>query len=141
MTQKIKKQAAALEYGAGLMIIFGLTALALCAVGVYGLMSHSVVERRHEIGIRTALGATPSQLVSSVTRRGMLLTAIGVAIGIPSALVLAQLLSGLIYGVNPWDSAIFVTAPALLVAITAIACYIPARRAVKVDPLAALHYE
>jgi putative ABC transport system permease protein len=141
MTVKIQKQASALRYVAALMIIFGLAALVLCSVGVYGLMAYSVAERRHEIGIRMALGAAPSNLLRTIAGRGMALTGLGLAVGIPSALVMAQLLSSLIYGVSPWDVFIFSAAPLLLVVVSGLACYIPANRAMKIDPLVALHYE
>jgi putative ABC transport system permease protein len=141
MAGKITKQASALRYVAALMILFGLAALILCAVGVYGLMAYSVAERRHEIGIRMALGAAPSNLLTTIAGRGMRLTGMGLALGIPAALALARLLSSLIYGVNPWDAVIFSAAPLLLVAVAAAACYSPASRAMKVDPLIALHYE
>jgi len=123
------------------MIIFGMAALVLCSMGVYGLVSYSVAERRHEIVIRVALGAEPVRLFGTITGGGLRLTAIGLAVGIPSALVLAQLLSSLIYGVSPWDPTIFIAAPLSLACIAGLACIIPAGRAIKVDPMEVLHYE
>jgi predicted permease len=141
MSEKIARQAAALRYIASLMIIFGMAALVLCSMGVYGLVSYSVAERGHEIGIRVALGAEPLQLLWTITGGGLRLTAIGLAVGIPSALVLAQLLSSLIYGVSPWDPPIFIAAPLALACIAGLACVIPAGRAIQVDPMEVLHYE
>jgi predicted permease len=141
MSAKIARQAAALRYVASLMIIFGMAALVLCSMGVYGLVSYSVAERGHEIGIRVALGAEPLRLLWTITGSGLRLTAIGLAVGIPSALVLAQLLSSMIYGVRPWDLTIFIAAPLALACIAALACVIPAGRAIQVDPMEVLHYE
>jgi putative ABC transport system permease protein len=113
----------------------------LAAVGVYGVMAYSVNERRREIGIRMALGASRAEVLQAVMARGTVLTAGGLAIGTPLALVLARLASGLIYGVNAWDVATFIGVPLALAAIALTASYVPALRATRVDPLVALHYE
>ena len=141
MATKIRTQASALRYVAALMGIFGMIALALAAVGVYGVMAYSVTERRQEIGIRMALGAQRADVLLNVLSRGFTLAAAGLAIGVPAALVLAQLLSNVFYGVSTWDAMIFVATPGALTAIALIASYIPARRATKVDPIVVLRYE
>jgi len=126
---------------AALMGIFGFVALVLAAVGVYGVMAYSVTERRHEIGIRMALGARQPDVLRSVMGRGLALAGVGVAIGAPLAMVLAQLLSSLLYGVSTWDATTFLGVPIVLAAIALVASYVPARRATRVDPLVALRYE
>jgi ABC-type antimicrobial peptide transport system permease subunit len=141
MEEKVRRQASGLQYIAGLMAVFGLAALALAAVGVYGVMAYSVNEQRREIGIRMALGASRAAVLSAVMARGLRLTAGGLAIGTSLALVLARLVSSLIYGVNAWDATIFIGVPLALAAIALTASYVPALRATRVDPLVALHYE
>ena len=141
MATKIRTQAAALRYVAALMGTFGTIALALAAVGVYGVMAYSVAERRHEIGIRMALGARRSNVLRNILGRGLRLTAAGLAIGVPAALALAQLLANFFYGVSTWDPMTFIGMPCTLAAIALVASYIPARRATKVDPVVVLRYE
>jgi len=138
---KIHKQANALRYVAGLMGIFGFIALILAAVGVYAVMAHSVMERRHEIGIRMALGARPAEVLRTVMSRGIALTAASLAIGIPLALALSLMLSSLLYGVRAWDLVTFIAVPLVLASIALAASYIPARRATRVDPTVVLRYE
>jgi putative ABC transport system permease protein len=141
MATKIRTQAGALRYVATLMGIFGTIALALAAVGVYGVMAYSVTERRHEIGIRMALGAGRADVLFNILGRGLTLAATGLAVGVPAALAMAQLLSSFFYGVNTWDTMIFVATPCALAVIALVASYIPARRATKVDPIVVLRYE
>jgi putative ABC transport system permease protein len=104
-------------------------------------MAYLVGERVHEIGIRMALGATPANVVGMVLRRGLTMTCIGIAIGLPGSYALANVLASLFYGVRATDSETFLGIPLLLAAIAAVACYIPARRATRVDPMIALRYE
>ncbi len=126
---------------ARLTTVFGLLALVLAMIGLYGTMAYSVMRKTHEIGIRMALGANPSNVLSMVIRQGLTLTLIGVAIGIVAALGVTRLISSMIYGVTPYDPATFVLVAVVLVAVALLACYIPARRAMKVDPMVALRYE
>jgi putative ABC transport system permease protein len=116
-------------------------ALFLGIVGLYGVIAYSVSQRRQEIGIRMALGAGKSAILNLVISQGVKLALIGVAIGVAGALGLMRFLSGLLYGVKPNDPLTLVAVSALLIAVTLFACYIPARRATKVDPLETLKHE
>ncbi|HEU4387966.1 MAG TPA: FtsX-like permease family protein, partial [Blastocatellia bacterium] len=120
---------------------FGLMALLLAVVGIYGVVSNSVTQRTHEIGVRVALGAQPRDLLRQVVGRGMLPVSAGLVIGIPVALGLTRMLEKLLFEVKPTDPLTFIAFAALLMFVAMIACYIPARRATKVDPIVALRYE
>ena len=124
-----------------LMGLFGGLAMLLSAVGVYGLLSHAVTQRTHEMGIRMALGAQMSDVLKLVLKQGMMLALIGEAVGLVGALMLTRLIRGLLFGVTPNDVTTFVVVITILSIVALLACYLPARRATKVDPLIALRYE
>ena len=121
--------------------IFAGIAISLAVVGIYGVMSYFVSERTHEIGIRIALGALPSDVVSLVGKLGLKLTLIGVVIGVGLAIGLTRLIAGFLVGVKPTDPVTYAVVAMVLVGVASLACYIPARRASRVDPMVALRYE
>lgn len=124
--------------GALLLAIFGGLALALASIGVYGVMAYSVSQRTRELGIRLALGATSGEVRRMVLRQGLLLTLSGIAVGTATAVFLARLVSDLLYGISAIDPLTFVVIPLVLLAVAALAIYIPARRASRVDPVVAV---
>jgi putative ABC transport system permease protein len=121
--------------------LFGIAATFLVCLGIYGLLAYSVAQRQREIGIRMALGAERSDVLSMVVVQGLKLAMIGVAIGIAGALALTRFLSSMLYGVKPTDPLTFIAVSLILIAVALVAWYIPARRAAKVDPMVALRYE
>jgi predicted permease len=124
-----------------LMTVFAGLALTLAAVGIYGVISYSVSQRTHEVGVRIALGATRGTVLRMIVRQGLGLTLIGAAIGLLGALGLTRILKSMLFGVKPTDPLAFVAVSILLVAVALLASYVPARRATKVDPMVALRYE
>ena len=124
-----------------MVALFAATALLLAGLGIYGVISYLVSERTHEIGIRLALGAQRGSILQMVLRQGLRLAIVGAAIGLACAMVVSRLMAGMLYGVNPTDPLTFVAVAVLLVGVALLACYIPARRAIGVDPLVALRHE
>lgn len=129
------------RFAAVILALFGALALLLAAAGIYGVASYSVSRRTQEIGLRMALGAQRGDVLRLIVGQGIRLTAIGIALGLAGALAATRALSSLLYGVGATDPATFVSVPLVLAAVGLAACYIPARRAAKVDPIAALRRE
>jgi len=131
----------AARMGAALLGLFGALALILASIGIYGVLAYSVAQRTSEIGLRMALGAQPRQVLGLVLRQGMLLAVIGAAVGIVVALPVARMAAGLLYGVSATDPLTYAGITLLLMAVALLACYLPARRATRIDPLIALRVE
>jgi putative ABC transport system permease protein len=141
MAKAIHNRAIGLNYMAVLMGVFGALALCLSAIGVYGVMAYLVSEQTREIGIRMALGAERQTVLGMIFRRGMITVAAGLGVGLPVAWAFARLMSSLVFGVTAGDPATFVGIPLALIAAAALAIYVPARRAMHIDPIVALRYE
>jgi putative ABC transport system permease protein len=141
MDQVLSRSLALRSFMMMLLSVFGGLALVLASVGIYGVIAFAVSQRTREIGVRMALGAKSADVLRMVLREGMTLVAAGVVLGIAAALMLTRLLEGMVYGVKVRDPLIFAAVNVLLVAVSLAACYIPARRATRVDPLVALRYE
>jgi len=141
MQQRISSQLEQSHFDTYLLTIFAATALLLSAVGIYGVLSYTVAQRTREIGIRMALGATQSNIAVDVISHGLLLTGVGLVIGLAGGLASARLIQSLLYGVHPTDLGTFFVVSILLAAFALVASYVPARRASRVDPMIALRYE
>jgi putative ABC transport system permease protein len=137
----ISDQLTGFTYIASFMSIFGVLAVVLAMMGVYSIMAHSVAERIGEIGIRMALGAESREVLWMILRRGLVLTSMGLAIGVALSIPLGRLISGLIWGVSPNDPATFAGTIALFLGTAMVACVIPALRAARTDPVRVLRYE
>ena len=141
MNEVIASTTAPRRFNTLLLAIFAAVALALAAVGIYSVISYSVTQRTQEVGIRMALGAQSGDVIRLILKQGLTLTLIGVAAGVLGALTAARVMSGLLYGVTATDPATFVAISLLLAMVALLACYLPARRAARVEPIAALRRE
>jgi putative ABC transport system permease protein len=141
MEQALAKSVAARRFSMILLSVFAALALILAAVGIYGVISYSVAQRTREVGIRMALGAQTIDVIKLVVRDGLKLVVIGVLVGLGGAVMLTRLMTTLLFGVAPTDSLTYGAVTVILIAVALAACYIPARRATKVDPLVALRFE
>ena len=141
MEQALSRSVAARRFSMILLSVFAALALILAAVGIYGVISYSVAQRTREVGIRMALGAQTTDVLKLVVRDGLKLVVIGVVVGLVGAFMLSRLLTTLLFGVTPTDAVTYATVALGLIGVALAACYIPARRAAKVDPLVALRFE
>ncbi len=141
MEEVLGHEAAQRRLGMILFTAFAVLALLLASLGIYGVLAYFVAQHRNEIGVRLALGATPARILLFVLRKGMALTLLGVVIGLAASFALTRLMTSLLFGVKPVDPLTFAAVPVLLATVALLACWIPARRAAKVDPMVALRYE
>jgi predicted lysophospholipase L1 biosynthesis ABC-type transport system permease subunit len=141
MAEEVNNSMAGERITAALASLFGGIAVLLVGVGIYGLLAYTVMQRRREIGIRMALGAERADVLALIVGQGFKLTLIGTGIGIIASLASTRFLASLLYGIKPTDPLTFVSVPLLLIVLALLACFLPARRATKVDPMVALRYE
>jgi putative ABC transport system permease protein len=141
LSESIARSTSARRFSVAVLSAFAGLALLLAAVGIYGVVAHSVTRRTHEIGVRMSLGADPRKIAGMVLGRTLILGGAGVAIGAGGGLALTRLLRSMLYGVSATDPLVFAAASALLLAVASLAAYVPARRAARVDPLVALRHE
>lgn len=141
LNQAVAASLSVRRFSMEMVALFALTALLLAGLGIYGVISYIVNERTHEIGIQLALGAQHSKIIQMVVRQGLGLAVVGAAIGLVGALIVSRLMAGLLYGVRPTDPFTFFSVTTVLTAVALVACYFPARRAVRINPIVALRCE
>ncbi len=141
MREVVARSTARQDFNMLLLTVFAGAALALAAIGIYGLMAYSVEQRTQEIGIRVALGADGAAVRNMIVRQGMTVALVGVAIGLASAFGLARAVASFLYGVTARDPMVFVAAPLVLTAVALVGVWLPAQRAARVDPASALRAE
>ncbi len=141
MDQRLAASVAPRRFNLVLLASFALLAMLLAGVGIYGVVSFATVQRTHEVGVRMALGAQRRDVLKLIVAQGMVLLLIGIGVGLIGAFLLTRFLAALLYGVRPTDSATFAAVSLLLAVVAIVACYIPARRATRVDPMVALRHE
>jgi putative ABC transport system permease protein len=141
LTEHLQDSLARRRFNLILLTVFSCVALALAAIGIYGVISYGVTQRTQEMGIRMALGARPRDVLNLVIRQAMLMVLGGVGIGLLASLALTRLMRGLLFSVSVTDPMTFIAIAVLMTLVALLACLIPARRATRVDPLTALRYE
>jgi putative ABC transport system permease protein len=141
MTELIAESVADRRFNTLLVSLFAMVALLIASIGIFGVTSYTVTQRTHEIGVRMALGAQTGDVLRLILRQGLRLILFGIALGVTAALALTHVMAGMLYGVTPTDPLTFISISLLLAIVALLACFIPARRATKVDPMIALRYE
>jgi putative ABC transport system permease protein len=141
LSQRVAQSVDQPRFAATVLSTFALLALALASIGLYGVLSYGVSQRRRELGVRAALGAAPRDLVTIVLREGLATAAIGLGVGLVAAALLTRFMQAALFGVAPLDAASFAAAPIVLIAVAAGACVLPASRAARTDPAEALRSE
>jgi putative ABC transport system permease protein len=141
MKEQLRDATAPQRFSTALLTAFAAGALLLAAIGLYGVLASGVAQRTREIGVRLALGATRSEVLALVVRQGMTLAVVGLAIGIAGAFATTRFMAALLYRTEPHDAPTFVLVPVVLALVALLACYLPARRAARVDPMVALRSE
>jgi putative ABC transport system permease protein len=141
MTKLVTESVARRRFNAMLTGLFAVVALVLASIGIFGVLNYTVAQRTQEMGLRVALGAQTRDVLQLVLGQGVRLILLGLAVGLVVSLALTRVLAGMLFGVTPTDPVTFVVVSLLLAGVALLACYLPARRATKVDPLVALRYE
>jgi len=141
MTQRLDDSIETPRFNMTLLAIFAAIALVLATIGIYGVISYFVAQRTHEIGIRVALGAAPSDILRLVLGQGAVMILVGLALGVAGSLVFTRYFANLLYGVRPVDPLTILSVAVLLIIVALAACYFPAKRATRLDPLTALRYQ
>jgi ABC-type antimicrobial peptide transport system permease subunit len=124
-----------------LLSIFATISALLCVIGIFGIMAHAVMQRGNEIGIRVALGASPANVLRLVLRQGLLLVSIGLGLGLAGAVAITRVIRTFLWGITPTDPVTFMIVTAALAVLALVACYLPARRALRIDPIIALRID